>query len=320
MIAVQDASNRPGHAQGSFFFEASPSRSAPRPATPSPAPVTAEPVTANSRPRVDVLADRIAAVLVHHEPGWRLPRHTALARRYGATIGEIEPAIEELISRQLVRRLPDGQLYRASPAEYLIPLDGIPGITAYVDPMGGEITCRSRHVSWRRAPEDISRTLGITPREAVCVLRLMWTATGEPAALSTTYLAAHLAEWFTRTQHLAAEATYGILPMVPPQTGDDTWEPVPGPQCQPRAVFVEMQAPPPSAARTLRIAAGSPAVLITIRFHDIQQDKSAAITAAALRPDLFRVVLQAPQSPLHPPGDRNPREAWTYLADGEDAG
>jgi hypothetical protein len=29
-----------------------------------------------------VLADRIAAALLHHEPGWRLPRHTALARRY----------------------------------------------------------------------------------------------------------------------------------------------------------------------------------------------------------------------------------------------
>ncbi len=39
-----------------------------------------------ARPRrgVSVLADRIAAALVHHEPGWRLPRYTAPARRRAA--------------------------------------------------------------------------------------------------------------------------------------------------------------------------------------------------------------------------------------------
>src|ERR1035438_8237974 len=33
-------------------------------------------------PAAEVFADRLAAPLVHHEPGWRFPRHTALARRY----------------------------------------------------------------------------------------------------------------------------------------------------------------------------------------------------------------------------------------------
>ena len=53
------------------------------------------------RPAIAVLADRIAAALVHHEPGWRLPRHTALARRYNVSTAEIDAAVTELTSRHL---------------------------------------------------------------------------------------------------------------------------------------------------------------------------------------------------------------------------
>ena len=67
------------------------------------------------RPAAQVLADRVAAALIHHEPGWRLPRRSALARRYGVSPAEMEAAIEELAARHLLRRLPDGQVYRASP-------------------------------------------------------------------------------------------------------------------------------------------------------------------------------------------------------------
>src|SRR3979411_1413446 len=91
-----------------------------------------------------VLADRIAAALVHHEPGWRLPRHTALARRYNVSTAEIDAAIDELAARRLIRRLPDGQLYRASPAEYLIPLEGVPGLASHVDPRSGSARARAR--------------------------------------------------------------------------------------------------------------------------------------------------------------------------------
>lgn len=41
----------------------------------------------------------------------------ALARRYNVSIAEIDTAIGELFRGWLIRRLPDGQLYRASPAE-----------------------------------------------------------------------------------------------------------------------------------------------------------------------------------------------------------
>src|SRR5690348_18312920 len=91
-----------------------------------------------------VLADRLAAALVHHEPGWRLPRLTALARRYCVSAAEVGAAVDELAARHLVRRLPDGQVYRASPAEYWVPLAGVPGLESHVDPMGGQLVCKHR--------------------------------------------------------------------------------------------------------------------------------------------------------------------------------
>src|SRR5580693_2303303 len=145
------------------------------------------------RPAVSVLADRLAAALVHHEPGWRLPRHSALARRYSVSTAQIDLAVDELVSRHLVRRLADGQLYRASPAEYLIGLEGVPGLVSSVDAMGGEFICRSRQLSWRLPPEDISWALRLNGGEPVCVLRYMWTAGGEPAAFCTTFLPADIA-------------------------------------------------------------------------------------------------------------------------------
>lgn len=63
--------------------------------------------------------------LVHHEPGWRLPRYTVLARRYNVSTAEIDAAISALVGRHLIRRLPDGQVHRVSAAEYLIPLEGV---------------------------------------------------------------------------------------------------------------------------------------------------------------------------------------------------
>src|SRR5215469_6320552 len=140
------------------------------------------------RPAVSVLADRLAAALVHHEPGWRLPRHSALARRYNVSVAEIEAAIEELVGRHLVRRLADGQLYRASPAEYVIGLEGIAGLLSYVDAMGGDFICRGRQQTWRLPPEDISWALKLSPEQQVCVVRTLWTVGGEPAALCSTYV------------------------------------------------------------------------------------------------------------------------------------
>ena len=127
-----------------------------------------------------VLADRMAAALVHREPGWKLPRRSALARRFSVSLAEIDVAVEELSRRSLLRKLPDGQLYRASPAEYQIPIEGLAGLSTTVDPMGSSISCQAKHVSRRQAPQDICWALGLDPGAQVRVIRCLWTSAGQP--------------------------------------------------------------------------------------------------------------------------------------------
>jgi hypothetical protein len=62
---------------------------------------------------------------------------------------------------------------------------------------------------------------------------------------------------------------------------------------EPRAVHVELQPPPPSVARSLRLSAGQPAALVTVRFDDPEQDRPVALTIAVFRPDLFRIVVES---------------------------
>jgi hypothetical protein len=238
-----------------------------------------------------VLADRLAATLVHHEPGWRLPRPSALARRYNVRPAQVEQAVRELAARHLIRQLPDGQLYRASPAEYLIPVQGVQRLGAQLDPMGGQVSCRKRKVSWRRVPEDIGWALGIAPADSVCAIKCHWSVNGEPAAISTTYLTADAAG---STGDLADEPD-GIgsdyeLCGLSDLTGGAA-RPALG---VPAALHMEMQPPPSSIARGLRLGAGQPAAMITVRFDDRAAGRAVALTVAALRADLFRIVVDAP--------------------------
>ena len=269
-----------------------------------------------------VLADRLAAALVHHEPGWRLPRLTALARRYSVSSSEIDAAIDELAARHLVRRLPDGQVYRASPAEYWVPLEGVFGLVSRVDPMGGQLACTSRHSTMRRPPEDIGRSLGLPPGEPVLAVRCVWTVGGEPGALAVSYLPERVA------------AALGVVPVG--AAGEEDSTPAPGERGgvmsplsipfpgrpagaqspQPGAVQIEMGLPPPSAARTLRLAAGEPVATVTMSFTDTASGAPAALTMAMLRPELFRIVVEA--APRRDAADAGPAlaSAWTHTADG----
>jgi DNA-binding GntR family transcriptional regulator len=267
-----------------------------------------------SRPAITVLADRIAASLVHHEPGWRLPRHTALARRYNVSTAEIDAAVEELATRHLVRRLPDGQLYRVSPAEYLIPIEGIPGLTSRADPMGGQIALRSRQASWRQVPEDIGWALRIPPTDPVGVIRVQWTANGEPAAFCTTYLLKEMAAPFISAQGSASAASLTLLPLTGPPARPDPEHGELTPIGESRAVHVEMQPPPPSVARSLRLAAGQPAALVTVRFDD-PDGRPVALTVAVLRPDLFRIVVDSGDQPLADGGEGSFSGAWTHAVE-----
>lgn len=244
-----------------------------------------------------VLADRLAATLVHHEPGWRLPRPSALARRYNVRPSQVEQAVRELAARHLIRQLPDGQLYRASPAEYLISMNGVPKLGAHVDPMGSDVTRRSRKVSWRRVPEDIGWALGVAAADPICVIKCNWSVNGDPAAISTTYLTKEVAGPVNESVDLPGGTAADILFSAQAELYDGRGLLTFG---QPVALHLEMQPPPSSVARGLRLRAGQPAAIVTVRFDDPTAGKPVALTVAALRPDLFRIVIDSPAdaSPL----------------------
>jgi DNA-binding GntR family transcriptional regulator len=265
----------------------------------------------DDRPAAQVLADRVASALIHHEPGWRLPRRSALARRYGVSPAEMEAAIQELAARHLLRRLPDGQVYRASPADYLISLEGL-DLRASIDPMGTAIVCASRHMSLRRVPEDIGGALGLPPGDPVYVVRCLWTSGGDPAAFSATYLP-------ESDGFLADEPPEFSGVLKSPQelrTGADHPSAAGvAVQARPAGLYVELQPPVPSVARSLRLAAGQPAVNVTIRF-DNQADRPLALATAVLRPDMFRVVVESPQAPRATSFADEDDVVWTHTAEG----
>jgi DNA-binding GntR family transcriptional regulator len=247
----------------------------------------------------------MAAALLHHEPGWRLPRHTALARRYNVTIAEVDAAVDLLVVRHLLTRLPDGQIFRASPAEYRLALEGLPGFATQVDPMGGELACKSRTISKRRAAEDIVRALGASPGDEVLTVRSLWTVGGEPAAFSASYLPPQM-------EALAADFAAASSPASPvPLIG------------RPCAFQLEFAPPTPSVARTLRLSAGEPAAAVTVRFEDAAGPAAApeviALTLAVLRPDLFRIVVESPGIPRPTVGPDGMPGAWARAAEDWDA-
>jgi DNA-binding GntR family transcriptional regulator len=239
-----------------------------------------------------VLADRIAAALVHREPGWRLPRRSALARRYNVSIAEIDAAIGELSRRSLIRKLPDGQLYRASPAEYLIPVEGVGGLSTRLDPMGGEITCQARHVSQRDVPQDVAWALGADGAAPVRIVRCVWAAGAEPVAISTAYVPEAMADSMVGDD---LDSFEGMLRSIPAAG-------LAGEPAYARAVDLELTPPQPSVARSLRLIPGQPAISVTIRFDDRATGAPVGLTVVVLKPDQFRVVVET-GGPLLPEGD-----------------
>ena len=239
-----------------------------------------------------VLADRMAAALVHREPGWRLPRRSALARRYDVSLTEIDAAIADLARRSLVRRLPDGQLYRASPADYWIPVEGAGGLGTRLDPMGTTITCQSRHVSRRDAPQDVAWALGLAAGAPIRVVRSVWSAAGEPAAVSTAYLHETVGDQNGETDDQAT-------PEDDPEPS--SFDAVLASELPAAAVSVELSPPQPAVARSLRLSPGQPVITVTVRFDDPATGSPAGLTVVMLKPELFRVAIDTTEVQVSAP-------------------
>jgi DNA-binding GntR family transcriptional regulator len=230
-----------------------------------------------------VLTDRMAAALVHREPGWRLPRRSALARRYNVSLTEIDAAINDLARRSLVRRLPDGQLYRASPADYWIPVEGAAGFGTRLDPMGGTIACQARHVSRRTAPQEVAWALRLPAGAPIRVVKCVWVSAGDPAAVSTAYLHDPFADEDTEPdlQTDPEVSSFGsMLDSLPAA-----------------AVSVEMSPPQPSIARSLRLSPGQPVITVTVRFDDSSTGEPAGLTVVMMKPELFRIAIDTSETP-----------------------
>jgi DNA-binding GntR family transcriptional regulator len=234
-----------------------------------------------------VLADRMAAALVHREPGWRLPRRSALARRYNVSLTEIDAALNDLARRFLVRRLPDGQLYRASPADYWIPVEGAAGLSTRLDPMGSTIACQTRHVSRREAPQDVAWALRLSPGAPIRVIRCVWVSAGDPAAVSTAYLNEPLADGDTEPGQEADQGHSSLGSVL------NAWPAA--------AASVEMSPPQPSIARSLRLSPGQPVITVTVRFDDAATGEPVGLTVVMLKPELFRIAIDTTEAPVGTP-------------------
>jgi DNA-binding GntR family transcriptional regulator len=237
-----------------------------------------------------VLTERLAVFILGHEPGWRLPQRTMLARRFQATAVEIDCAVRQLEDRHLLRQTPDGRIYRVSPAEYVISVEGLPGPGTHIDPMGATVSCTSRHVAWKRLPENVALMLGLQPTAAASTIRCLWSANGRRAALTTTYLPAkldlqeeadepHLASLEFALEHIPAVAAASVQNRASGLVA--------------AAMHIEVQAPAKSVAGLLELRPGSPAITVAVCFRDPASRTPAALTVAVLRSDLFRVVIDS---------------------------
>src|SRR5258708_6909659 len=228
-----------------------------------------------------VLTSRIAASLAQHQPGWLLPRPSVLARRYHVARTEVMAAIDELAARHPVRLLPDGKACRVSPADYMLQLEGQHSLSVRVEPLHGQPRCRSKSVAWHAVRPDIEAALGSAPGEPVCILQMLWTLSGQPAAATMTYLAGRAAEKVLAGIEVTdVESLRTLLPMPSALVGtahghqDDAPESA-APALIPHALHLEMQQPPPWAARVLRLSACDSAIGITVSYAEPARGSAA---------------------------------------------
>ncbi|HTX82314.1 MAG TPA: hypothetical protein VME44_09060 [Streptosporangiaceae bacterium] len=181
----------------------------------------------------------------------------------------------------------------------MLELEGQHGLRARVEPLHGQLSCRSKSVAWHAVRPDVESALGIASGDPVCILQMLWTLSGEPAAATTTYLAGPAAEQIlAEIEAVEPESFCTILPMPPAHFTmsdgdlDDLAEPG-GPVLIPHALHIGMQQPPPWAAKALRLSACDSAIGITVNYAERADGHAAALTVAVLRPSEFRVIVDS---------------------------
>jgi len=268
-------------------------------------------------PAISVLTDRIAAALANHEPGWRLPRLSVLARQYDATSELVAGAIGELADRGLIRRTSGGQYCRATPAHYTLPVGGsLHGLRACANPVGGDLSVKSRSVYEHPVRDDLKCALQIASDEPARIHQLMWAVGGEPAAITATYLAPHHAEsLISELDPAEPDGMCAVLPLTP-LAGGDVQDVARPDWLLPRALHTEMQQPPRWAAQALGMAPCQRAVMISVRYDDTRDGKPAALTIAVLRPDLLRVTIASSDQPILASDSGEVSPGWNHV-DGE---
>ncbi len=211
--------------------------------------------------------------------GLHPPENTAsaLARKYNVGLAEIDAAIDELARRSLIRRLPDGQLYRTSPVGSWIPVEGTDGLATRLDPMGNTIDRQTRQVSRREAPRDVAGALGLAVGSPVRAIHCVWSAAGDPVALSTAYRQEPRADEVAETDDGAGFASFAsVLGPLPPAS-----------------VSVELSPSRAMVADALHLPTGHPVLTVTLRFDDATTGAPAGLTIVTLKPELFRVTLSS---------------------------
>ena len=167
------------------------------------------------------------------------------------------------------------------------PVEGAGGLSTRLDPMGTTITCQTRHVSRREAPQDVAWALGLPAGAPIRVVRSVWSAAGDPAAVSTAYL------------HEAGEDKDSEAdPAADPESlsFDSVLTEMPA-----AGVSVEMSPPQPAVARSLRLAPGQPVITVTVRFDDSATGSPAGLTVVMLKPELFRVAIDTTEASVSAP-------------------
>jgi DNA-binding GntR family transcriptional regulator len=167
-------------------------------------------------------------------------------------------------------------------------VEGATGLGTRLDPMGGAITCQTRHVSRREAPQDIAWALRLPSGAPIRVVRCVWVSAGDPAAVSTAYLNEPPGD---------EDAEPGQEEDQPLSSLGAVLNGLPA-----AAVSVEMSPPQPAVARSLRLTPGQPVITVTVRFDDAATGEPAGLTVVMLRPELFRVAIDTTEAPVSTPG------------------